>query len=283
MRLRLAAGTVLLVSAPFANVSAHAATTVCVGVVVQRDTGSTPHPRACIEVTAGASGSDVLAARARKLGTPAPRYDSSGLLCAIDGYPETGCAERDANGYRYWSYWHHTGGTWGYANTGPSSYEVRDGDGDGDPDLEGWRFQDGGSESAAAAPPGATYDSVCPPKATPTPRPSASPKPSPAAGSGRSATTSPTATAGASLAKPARASASGVPVAISSTFGAEASSEPAPPAVSPTTSTRAPVGAAAAAEPVRREDEPLPVLPIAGVLLIATLGGAGYVRARRSR
>src|SRR4051794_28815982 len=38
----------------------------------------------CVVVSPAASGVDALAARAARLGTTPPRYNSSGLLCAID-------------------------------------------------------------------------------------------------------------------------------------------------------------------------------------------------------
>lgn len=48
-----------------------------------------PAPRtACARIDSGASSADALAAVAAPL-----RYDSSGILCAISGYPRTGCGE----------------------------------------------------------------------------------------------------------------------------------------------------------------------------------------------
>ena len=33
-------------------------------------------------------------------------FGTSGLLCAIDGYPAGGCGDRTGQGgYHYWSYW----------------------------------------------------------------------------------------------------------------------------------------------------------------------------------
>ncbi|EFE80935.1 secreted protein [Streptomyces albidoflavus] len=49
-----------------------------------------PKPRtACASVAEEASAADALAAVA-----PPLRYDSSAMLCAIDGYPRTGCGEQ---------------------------------------------------------------------------------------------------------------------------------------------------------------------------------------------
>ena len=64
----------------------------------------------------------------RAIGVAAPRYDSSGLLCAIDGYPVTGCGESDGTGaYVYWSYWTGSGDTWTYATAGPAGRKLADG------------------------------------------------------------------------------------------------------------------------------------------------------------
>jgi hypothetical protein len=74
------------------------------------------------------------------------RYAPSGLLCAIDGHPASGCGERTASGeYHYWAYWRATGGatSWSYAPIGPAASRVGAGD------VEGWRFVSS-TETAAA-------------------------------------------------------------------------------------------------------------------------------------
>jgi hypothetical protein len=128
----------------------------------------------CVPVADRTTGAELLAARARELGTPAPRYDG-GLLCAIDGYPESGCGDRTSDGYRYWSYWHGDAGSWTYANVGPGSWKLRDGD------VEGWHFLNGGAESKAAPPraaatscPAVAATTVAPPATTAVPRPTSS-------------------------------------------------------------------------------------------------------------
>jgi hypothetical protein len=63
---------------------------------------------ACARIAADASSADALAAVARPL-----RYDSSGILCAISGYPQSGCGEQLSSGPI-----HHTGATGG--DSGPS-------------------------------------------------------------------------------------------------------------------------------------------------------------------
>jgi hypothetical protein len=64
---------------------------------------------ACATVPGGASSADALAAVAKPL-----RYDSAGILCAIGGYPRTGCGEQVAAGA------HHTSGSAGGGDSGPS-------------------------------------------------------------------------------------------------------------------------------------------------------------------
>ena len=56
-----------------------------VAVVVDFGEGSVSHY--CVQLATNGTGSDVLVQRAKELGKPAPRYNSSGLLCAIDGKP----------------------------------------------------------------------------------------------------------------------------------------------------------------------------------------------------
>lgn len=90
----------------------------------------------CVDVAAGSSGYDVLVARARQLGRPAPRTDGNGLLCGIDGTPETGCVEDVDGQFRYWSYWtgRVDGTTWTYSRVGMDARRVQAGD------VDGWRL-----------------------------------------------------------------------------------------------------------------------------------------------
>ena len=86
----------------------------------------------CVTVPSGSKGYAVLGDRAR-IGT-------SGLVCAIDGVPATGCGDRTSDGhYAYWSYWHGTAsGGWSYASVGPqlrASPTV----------VEGWRWNPSGN------------------------------------------------------------------------------------------------------------------------------------------
>lgn len=97
----------------------------------------------CVVVASGANGVTALRARATRMGTAQPRFNSSGLLCAIDGRPTAPtCGEPGPDGYEYWSYWL-GGASWRYAAIGPASRTVQD------KAVDGWRFLKGG----AAVPP----------------------------------------------------------------------------------------------------------------------------------
>lgn len=91
----------------------------------------------CLVVPANTTGSQLLARRGSELGTGSPRYGSSGLLCAIDGMPATGCGDRNAGGFEYWAYFNGTSGSWVYGNFNPFTRRLSDGD------IEGWRYVQG--------------------------------------------------------------------------------------------------------------------------------------------
>lgn len=101
----------------------------------------------CVVVAQGANGIVALNARAARLGSPAPTFNASGLLCSIDGAPlAPACGVVGPNGYEYWSYW--TGGaSWTYAPIGPASRSMQDGT------VEGWRFLPGGALTAPSTSP----------------------------------------------------------------------------------------------------------------------------------
>jgi len=120
---------------------------VRVAVVVDSSAlgGSATPSVTCVVVASGASGVAALAARAIRLGTTQPRYDASGLLCAIDGKPVApACGTPSGGSFEYWSYWI-GGASWTYANVGPASRAMTDGT------VEGWRFINGGSAVAPNA------------------------------------------------------------------------------------------------------------------------------------
>ena len=107
----------------------------------------------CVLVKPGASDAQALQVQAAVLGYPTPRYAESGLLCAIDGYPASGCGVQSGGHYAYWSYWH-GGKRWQYASGGPGEWKVDRGD------VEGWRFQPHGSATPADPPPRAASSAV---------------------------------------------------------------------------------------------------------------------------
>ena len=140
-----------------------AADTVHIAVVV--DPGSGPSVSAvCVPAGARDNGATILAERAARLGTPPPRYNAAGLLCAIDGVPQTGCGEKTDARYAYWAYFHGSGGTWSYSSFGPGSWRVDPGT------VEGWRFQLAGKGLPTDAPPRgpASAAAICAPQPTPT-------------------------------------------------------------------------------------------------------------------
>ncbi len=101
----------------------------------------------CLVVPTGTTGSQLLARRSAELGTGSVRYGSSGLLCAIDGMPATGCGDQNAGGYDYWGYFNVPSGSWVYGNINPFTRRLSDGD------IEGWRYVRGGKGSAQDPPP----------------------------------------------------------------------------------------------------------------------------------
>ena len=161
---------------------AHAGATACapsasgvsVAVVVDFGDGS-PISAVCVPADSSDNGAAVLAARAQQLGTPAPRFDSSGFVCGIDGYPSSGCGEQSGTTYAYWSYWHGTGASaaWQYSNVGPGGSRVHA------DVVEGWRFQPHGAGNPTDPPPNGNPDhnATCVPPTTTTTPPITEPAP----------------------------------------------------------------------------------------------------------
>ena len=139
---------------PFRDV-AGAASAVSVAFVV--DFGGAVGPVVkCVQVPSGENGYAALALFTEQENEATPVYNSSGLLCSINGDPSTGCGQAAPGGYIYWSYWHGTSGRWQYATTGATA-TMQDGD------VEGWRFENPGMSSPNDPPPGAApdYASIC--------------------------------------------------------------------------------------------------------------------------
>lgn len=88
----------------------------------------------CLSLPVGSTGADLLSERASLLGTQRPRYNASGLMCAVDGFPTVGCGDMTDDGYHYWAYWTGTSGRWVYGGGNPFTRRLKDGD------IEGWRF-----------------------------------------------------------------------------------------------------------------------------------------------
>ncbi|MBU3700594.1 MAG: hypothetical protein FGM58_00920 [Acidimicrobiia bacterium] len=144
-----------------------------VRVVVVVDPGDGgPTSVACLVVPRGTTGSQVLARRAAMLGAAAPRYGSSGLLCAIDGYPSSGCGERGGTGFRYWANFSGTSGDWRYGNYNPFTRRVADGD------IEGWRFVEGVGNGTDPPPRVDPSPSLFPARSSAPPEPTSSVDPS---------------------------------------------------------------------------------------------------------
>jgi hypothetical protein len=141
-----------------------AAGAVHVAIVVDTGSGSSVSAL-CVPAGSRDNGATLLATRASMLGTPQPRYAASGLLCAIDGFPATGCGERQNGHYAYWSYWHGGNGAWTYASVGPATTRV-------DPNVvEGWRWEPDGAASPVDPPPrvAPVAGAICKPAPPPPP------------------------------------------------------------------------------------------------------------------
>ena len=110
---------------------------VRVVMVVDPGEASAGPSSVCLVVPAGTTGSQLLARRAAELGMSSPRYAGSGLLCAIDGFPGTGCGDRTSGGFAYWAYFNGTSGAWNYGSYNPFIRRIADGD------IEGWRYVSG--------------------------------------------------------------------------------------------------------------------------------------------
>lgn len=127
---------------------------VTVAIVI--DDGRSSPRVYCVAVPSGATGADAIKDRH-------PRYDGSGLLCAIDGYPTSGCGDPAGGGaYSYWSYWWKDGNDWSYATTGPATRRLT-----ADGMVEGWHFvtgvDDGAGNAPRLAPTSVTFGAAPPP------------------------------------------------------------------------------------------------------------------------
>lgn len=216
----------------------------------------------CVVVDGDDTAAEALEARARMLGRPAPRYNNAGLLCSLDGFPDGGCGERTAAGYRYWSYWF-GGDGWSYASTGPAFHRAKAGG------VVGWRFQPAGTATASDPPPRASarFAELCTPVASASPPTTA-------------VTARPRTTGSAAATSTTTVLAAGKADAPSIT----SASAPASPSSSTTSATedeeRTAVGAAPSQRTDRDDDSSWPVA-VGGVAVAAALGGAAIFKSRR--
>lgn len=220
----------------------------------------------CLVVPAGTTGSQVLARRGSELGSGSPRYGSSGLLCAIDGLPATGCGDRNSSGFGYWAYFFSDGGGWIYGNNNPFTKRLADGA------IEGWRFVAGGCGCGQDPAP-----QIWPaPSLFPALAPSLPELPSlpPVTTAGSSATGGTTGASGAV------ASADGTPVVSESSVAVAAEA----PATPPTSVEAVVVGDVALASASHSDSNVGRWIGIAAVfVLIAIMAGGAWIQTRRTR
>jgi hypothetical protein len=160
----LAFAGVLCVGVALAATSTAAAAAsdqVCTGVVVDDANGAPPSLQAA-HVAPGTTDLQALSAVGET-----PTQNNSGLVCAIANYPTNGlqnCTSSSNGQFNYWSYWQgdpYTN-TWTYAQVGPASHSVSD----GQTYVEGWRYQNPGPDNASAPKPSVTpsaaFAAACP-------------------------------------------------------------------------------------------------------------------------
>jgi hypothetical protein len=248
-----------------------------VAIIVDRGE-SGPVSSACVAAKSNDNGATILATRASMLGLPQPRFNASGLLCAIDGVPANGCGDLHDGKYAYWSYFHGSGGSWSYSHIGPGGSRVSAGV------VEGWRWQPAGAGNPTDPPPrAAPSTAACASPSTPPPPPTAAPPvtiagantpPVTAAPNGIDPTTKPGAI-------PRRTTTATTPTSAGSlqrnTRATTVTTAHALP------STTAPLSERefAARATARRSSEGAPVGMIVGALLVAILGAGGVIAARR--
>lgn len=265
-----------------------AATAVHVAVVVDLDNAGGVSA-VCVPAGARDNGATALAARASMLGLPQPRYNAAGLLCAIDGVPQTGCGTAHDGHYAYWAYFHGTNGNWTYNNFGPASWRVSTGV------VEGWRWEPDGAGLPTDPPPrgSANAATTCVP-APPTTVARTTVPTSPRS----TVATGPTATIGAQQ-TPITGTVGPVPVSPTSPTTARPGSATTVAAGATVTTVRgssttrvagesssssvAPAARRVATAGSTHSSSGAPVGLITGVSLVAGLGAAGAIAARRRR
>ncbi len=242
-----------------------------IAIIVDRGDGGAVSS-ACVAAKSSDNGATILAKRASMLGLPQPRFNASGLLCAIDGVPEKGCGDLHDGKYAYWAYFHGSNGSWSYSNIGPGGSRVA-----GDV-VEGWRFQPAGSGLPNDPPPRAPASTAAcaaamrpsPPAPAPQVTTAGQTTPPASVATGGTAPTTNTTVRGATSKTTIAPVKRGARAATSTT--ARASS-----------TTTAPLNERelAARATANRSDDGAPVGLIVGAVLVAMLGAGGVIAARR--
>ncbi len=175
--------------APFGADCASAAGAISVPVIIDFGElrGDTAPVVTCVSVADGASGTAALNERARRLGTPAPRFNAAGFLCAVDGTPASGCGDDAGSTVAYWSYWwaSTTNPTWRYATRGSDQRRLSAGV------IEGWRYIVGTAAQGPGLAPRRDPGSVACAAAAPPAVPPAAPVPAPPPAAADPRTTTP--------------------------------------------------------------------------------------------
>jgi hypothetical protein len=135
-------------------------TTICVGLVVDPQSVGGSVSDTCVNVKPGTTGVGVLEAAGHTL-----TFRGDGLLCTIDGVPDSGCS--DVDNTHYWSYFHRApdSTTWSYSNENMSTYKPAN------RSTEGWVYDDGSALKPENIPAAQICDGLLKPAATPTPSP----------------------------------------------------------------------------------------------------------------
>ncbi len=247
-------------------------------VAIIVDHGDSDAPSAvCVAARSSDNGATVLATRASMLGLPQPRFNASGLLCAIDGVPAEGCGDLHDGKYAYWAYFHGINGSWSYSNAGPGGSRVSSGV------VEGWRWEPAGTGLPNDPPPrAAASTAACAPRPPPRqPPPTAA---SPVTTSG--ATTTPVArvpagAGGATTTPSATRRGSTTRTTVASATRRARPNKAAAVDTSSTTIAAPGERELAARTAAQRSHGGVPVGLIVGVVLVAVLGVGGGIAARR--
>jgi hypothetical protein len=203
---------------PAAASGGRAPETICVGLVIDAHALDAGVSATCVNVKDGTTGTGVLEAAGHKL-----TFRGDGLLCTIDGMPETGCNRVD--NLHFWTYYHRApdAANWTYATDNMSTYEPDN------RETEGWAYSDGTRERPKNIPAAEICDGLVKPVATPTPSPKPtrhgaghkSPKPSATASMTAAATPTPSVTPTKQRRHPRPRSATPIPPDATSTPNSE--------------------------------------------------------------